>query len=366
MSASGPSRTTETLTDWIRRRGLDRGRKVRSVERKQGVHASALVAFEDGAALFVKRDSTDGALSLIQREASILQFVTRRQGLGELELVPTVYDYDDHSGTLVTEGLVNFRTLRDHQDSSGLDTPFPIAIGHYLAKCHGVSADSDQQLPFHLAPPVGTYTQITPSDLAYGPGPHFSEYLAIIQPVNDCLREMRANWRPRCLIHGDFKSDNIMVAVDPKAVPLIKFVDWELAGWGDSLWDVGSFIGDCLFNWINSIRGTQQGGLETWIQDADIPFGSVRRAISWFLISYAHVADLLFQPLSPDILQITRYAGLFLLQRGQSALETGGLLYPPVYAALHCGRTLISDPEGSSQILFSELTENRFMGAGDH
>lgn len=47
----------------------------------------------------------------------------------------------------------------------------------------------------------------------------------------------------RCLLHGDYRQDNIIVS---RSTPsrIVGVVDWELASWGDPLYDLGY---TCLF-----------------------------------------------------------------------------------------------------------------------
>ncbi|MFI6538740.1 phosphotransferase [Nonomuraea sp. NPDC050547] len=59
--------------------------------------------------------------------------------------------------------------------------------------------------------------------------------------LSDVLREGAAAWRAGCLVHGDLKADNCVVAGDR-----IRVIDWELSGLGDPAWDVACVIADQL------------------------------------------------------------------------------------------------------------------------
>ncbi len=60
------------------------------------------------------------------------------------------------------------------------------------------------------------------------------------------LNEANGAWNPDALIHGDLKREHCLLAQD-NGGERICLIDWELAGIGDSAWDVASFISDILF-----------------------------------------------------------------------------------------------------------------------
>ncbi len=53
------------------------------------------------------------------------------------------------------------------------------------------------------------------------------------------LRRLSRTWAGDAVIHGDIKSDNILS--DGSGVVII---DWETAGIGDAMWDLGCLVGD--------------------------------------------------------------------------------------------------------------------------
>jgi aminoglycoside phosphotransferase (APT) family kinase protein len=135
----------------------------------------------------------------------------------------------------------------------------------------------------------------------------------------------------------------------------VKFVDWELCGWGDPLWDVGSLVGQWMLQWIMSIHINPQKSLQSWLQEANIPFKLVQSAVICFVERYMTVRDL--QSLQNQIYQqIVSYAGAFLLHRALATLEIIGVLTTKAYCYLHIGRTLIAQPQLGMRLLFD------FMG----
>ena len=64
-------------------------------------------------------------------------------------------------------------------------------------------------------------------------------------------------WRDETLIHGDIKSDNILVG-PPRdrheaQEDTVWFVDWEFVQIGDPAWDLASALHDFMIFWTSSM-----------------------------------------------------------------------------------------------------------------
>lgn len=59
----------------------------------------------------------------------------------------------------------------------------------------------------------------------------------------DSLREQ---WCSVALIHGDMKRDNCLLPSQGSP----RFIDWEMTGWGDPLWDAAGILHSYLMLWI--------------------------------------------------------------------------------------------------------------------
>lgn len=74
------------------------------------------------------------------------------------------------------------------------------------------------------------------------------EYMAICEELN----EMRDAWfgqdrGPKCLIHGDFRLDNMLFDIQGGAEP-IAVLDWQTVAVGNALTDIGYFMGTGIGN----------------------------------------------------------------------------------------------------------------------
>src|SRR5262249_54521831 len=98
------------------------------------------------------------------------------------------------------------------------------------------------------------------------------------------LHELRAGWANDALIHGDVKADNV-IAFAPgtsRRKTRLALVDWEMAGWGDACWDVGSVFGEYLATWLLSMPITGEAPPERFVDLARYPLEAIQPAIRAF------------------------------------------------------------------------------------
>jgi hypothetical protein len=117
-------------------------------------------------------------------------------------------------------------------------------LGRLLALCHSgfsappkvAGAELTQRTPWALSlhrPTTNWLFDITPAQM---------QLVRLVQStpiLGEVLEELRITWRPSALIHGDVKLSNVLLPPTRDATA-VHLVDWELARWGDPLWDIGS------------------------------------------------------------------------------------------------------------------------------
>ena len=67
------------------------------------------------------------------------------------------------------------------------------------------------------------------------------------------LRETRAAWQDRCLIHGDVRRENVLTA-QSRCDTTVKVVDWELSGSGDPAWDLAGVLAEVTLDSVRQHR----------------------------------------------------------------------------------------------------------------
>ncbi|WP_438042162.1 phosphotransferase family protein [Sorangium sp. So ce128] len=347
-----------SVEGWLVRHGLLRPRGDVRVTLLSGRAFAALVETEGDRPLFLKQPFAAIPPVGARREGMLLRFVSQREDLeGLRHVLANFVVYDEPDNVTVTAGLPLHRTIH----SLGVPPADPLlrATAGRLATMHTVSAAAEltdeERATYQAINPVPSYDRITPDDLASAPGNGFVLLLAVMQALSEPLGAARAGWRPACLIHGDFRDDNILIDPAAGGDPSPVFIDWEMGGWGDPLWDLGALIGQLLYYWVESIRAEQGSDFASWVRGASIPFHRVQHAIQVVLESYAEASGRTLSGPEGFIDRCVQLAGVFLLHRVLGSLESIGGIHPAAFYSLHLGRTLVGQPRHAGRIIAKGL-----------
>jgi len=371
---STPTTISETMNqqdviDWFHNTGLLQERTITAINIIPLRKVAALITLDDGQAFFMKQMFSPQILTrasaiygftpltdMSSREAELLQYVFNHDEMSACRSSITLLHHIDHEkNIIVTEGLIEYQTLQEYcQFYPPTEQRIQQRIAVQLAQFHQLSQSNacQQEHRLYLHPPIPTYGHITPRVFANAVGRDYPRYLQSVQSVNDALRMLKQTWQPTCLIHGDFKCDNILLRQENNTGLTIKFIDWELSGWGDPLWDLGSLIGHYLLYWVLSISIDSPTTLASWIEHAHIPFHQFQNAASTLVQEYFLATSSLQIEIS--LISITQYIGLFLIHRAQVILETVGSMDSHVYCCLFIGKNLLQRPASMRKILFAE------------
>ncbi|MFV8750622.1 phosphotransferase family protein [Nannocystaceae bacterium ST9] len=304
-----------------------------------------MVRLDDGSALFLKQPLEAIPLLGALREGALLRLIGEREELrGVRGLLPTMIMFDEVDNVVVSDGLVEHRTM--HQIGVPPRDELLRATAHRLAALHRESSHPrfDPSV-YYAINPVFDFSRVTPLGFARAPGSGFGTYLAAMQALHLPLRKLADEWRPTCLIHGDFRDDNVMVSERADAERSIMFVDWELGGWGDPLWDLGAWIGQFFYYWLESIKVVEGGDFAAWVRSATVPFPRIQTAARTILTSYAEASERPMFGADGFAARALQFAGVFLLQRVLASLESVGSIHATAFCSMHVGRTLVIQPE---------------------
>jgi len=149
-------------------------------------------------------------------------------------------------------------------------------------------------------------------------------------------------WRPDALIHGDLKWEHYLLDPNQDETPIC-LIDWELATFGDSAWDVASIISDIMFG-SQYGRGEIMSSVQEIIQTGEA---------GAFLQSYAQQ-----RPFNNDFLErVALYTGARLFQTSLESASAYGLGEESgVDTLLAMAVDVFRDPNG-----FSMALSRRFM-----
>lgn len=230
-----------------------------------GHHRSFRVIGGTGEGLFIKqlRVQNERNIECLTREAACHQLANSDPKFAAWRaLLPRLIKHDLERQAVVFERIADAEDLLHCQRRLG-SFPLDLArlLGAALAAFHGAVA----QVPL----PSSSLFSTDPPWVLRFPESHDEVSSPAIQQLADIvandrgmsrrLADLHAEWSPDRLIHGDLKWSNCLVSPLSDDQPQMHIVDWEMAGWGDPLWDVAGGLASYL---VEAILSSGGGGRE--------------------------------------------------------------------------------------------------------
>ena len=346
------------VSQMLRRSGVLSGAKVESILAVGVKSRTTLVRTNTGRTLFLKFSPTPGA----NRELWFYQHLGSPDASSHLrQLAVKLEAFDQQTNVLMIEGLVDYTTLNEHiRRSAFSDNHFFAVIAWSIGRLHVQTPrlhgclDCPCELPSTEPPTVESY--------AHSAGIDYGTFLAVVQSVRGELEDLRSNWRPQSFIHGDLSGENILLPLSAAKDPIVKLVDWEFCGWGDPLWDIGTLLGQFLFQWLQSLQPIGSANLGDLLSATQIKQQDLLSALSSTWLNYCggrgESSDM------DSLRKALRYAGVFLLNRGFAWVSCHGILNTSSYLALQVARTILTDTDTIMTALFPGVASTGYMRAG--
>lgn len=330
----------DALLAGLARTGLAGPDEVRSVHPLPGRALCYQLELADGRRLFVKRARP--GRPAVTHEAGIVRELGTLPG--PAAVVPELLGVDGAGSLAVYRGYQHWRRIDDWH---GFGPEAARSLGGALAGLHAVRPESHAVAGLDETGPLGRATldwaAVTPSALAAFPS-GFREVWARAAAAGPALDRLAAGWRPRALIHADVKHDNVVVA--PGDDTRVMVLDWETAGWGDPLWDVGCLAGNLVQLWLHTLHLTPGATLESWLSTGPVPLDEVRTRVRALLAGYAPGS----LP-AADRRRIAGYAGAFLLQRALASGMQSERLDARAVLTAHLAARFLTDPDRTAELL---------------
>ena len=179
--------------------------------------------------------------------------------------IPRIRDYVAETGQLVLEAILPSLTLHEvvsHGYDQTTCAQSARQIGAALAELHSTHTeglDLESPRPWLL-------TLLEQEDSTPRQGlESVLERIKRCAPLRTFTDELGHRWPGDVMIHGDVRFSNVLSVSDP---PYLRLLDWELAGLGDPLYDLGCLLAAVLAE--AAARGT-----------------NLQSAINYFSLSYA-------------------------------------------------------------------------------
>ena len=240
-----------------------------------------------------------------------------------VNFLPHFYGYDSEDNILILELVRDAENFREYHSHSGrFSKTLATATGKGLAMLHfanrmeesgkndfGLSIRTPWILNIHH-PSLGVFRDFSSANI------HLIKILQQFDEFSELLDKAAQGWRAQTLIHADLKWDNCITFshTDSGRKTRLKIVDWELAGWGDACWDVGSVFADYLTFWLLSIPITGETTPEDFPKLARYPLERMHPALQAFWQSYRQTMDLSAAESNQRLLRSVKYGAIRLLQ----------------------------------------------------
>ena len=225
---------------------VDRGVVVTDVSRANRVHL-VHVGGPDGGGAAVKSLGAEAEGGL-DAELRVHALAAERPGLRAA--LPRLLAEDRAAGWLALELVSPGETLTAaHREAIGYPLDLAQAAGRALRAAHDATRDLAGIPPAPLPWALSALDPMGPAAFAWEEAPLRAVLDGIAEPERHraALAEARADWRPACLMHGDLKWDNCLVARPVRAAACtVRIIDWEGAGAGDPAWDVAGLVQEYL------------------------------------------------------------------------------------------------------------------------
>ena len=276
--------------------------------------------------------------------------------------VPRLEFFQPEEGILVIELLPGARSLwsayQDAEQGPAAEKAL-VDLGCALGSLHADLRDSRWRADPFLAelpskPPWVLSVHRPEVEILRQLSPAKRQLLQIVQNdqgMSDSLDLAREMWQVETIIHGDVRSDNVLVLADGAA---IRLVDWELVQRGDPAWDVGGAFQDILLFWLD---GQTSSGNETEGEGnaPQVTFAALRSLLGAFWRSYLSASRI------PAAAELERravpFSGARLIQSAWELSAAGDRLSRLAVLALQVGANVLADPRAAAADLYGLESE---------
>lgn len=347
--------------------------EVKSINPKSGKNKNFVVELQTGHRLLIKQGVQDehgrwltNPCQEEPRLQHLLQY-SECQFIHDLYLTPKFCDQQKQ--------IIIFDYQPDHDDlddrfHQNKRFPLPVIqqVGRSLGRQHQVTSQLLKDNP-----PIG-YLKVnpardflaefqTPIPEQLGQQPQgFFKLNAVInqdQQLNYALTKLADSHSLTCIVHGDFRPNNILV--HPDDPNNILFIDLEDSSPGDPASDLGAFIGHSGSYWLNSMPFSRSMSIADSLRSAQVPLEQLQPAHAALLQAYLQQFPEVLQRHPDFVTRVTRFVGFALLNQIYAMLQHALLFDNTSVAKLQVAKKLLCEPEACIQTLFGKSESEMLM-----
>ncbi len=319
------------------------------------------VMSQGGGSLLLKQAESAGTQATLSVEGRFYRACWEDAALASMRpILPRFVGERTESKLLVLEllkGWVQVHQCVEYFGARSFMASLGRALGSALGRLHATFREPARRpSPLSSEPPWILF--------AHRPGPDiFAELsaanmktLRLLQRAELAPRfdELRGLWRAETVVHGDIKSDNILIEYPwSEGGPLaLKIVDWELAQVGDPAWDVGAVFKDLLALWVGSMRvGAGLTGAHM-AEQAGLPLESFQVAWRNLWRTYGEVTESPDSEASAVLERAVRYSAAWLVQSAYESAARADTLGNHAVMLLQLASNILANPAEATTALF--------------
>ncbi len=316
----------------------------------------------DGAGYFLKqvRRWEPEAIRTLQAEAQSYKLAAQDDTFADVaEIVPRFCSYDERRSVLTTELLDGAETVTEHHFRNDA---FPVEVAEQLGQAFGnyhrkAASNPPRGLDgmFPRRPAWALSLHDMPSHSAWDLSGGIHQMLGMVRQFpqfGTVLETLRSGWRQDALIHGDIKWDNCVLCPGSNGDLNLKIVDWEMADWGDSCWDLAGIFSAYLSFWVHSLPGNGLANPDLLVAQARFPIERMQPAIRSFWSTYTRCREVSGQEARDLLHRVVLYTGARNIQTAFEFLQTAPQANSGTVLLLQLSMNVLTNPEdATSEIL---------------
>jgi aminoglycoside phosphotransferase (APT) family kinase protein len=314
---------------------------------------------DNGPSYILKQGIGSLGVPAIAHEAAVLRYLC--DAVPDVRrIIPRFHDYDAENHILTVEFIPNARDLRAYHMRRGrFPTSLAGACGQALGALHTYNIGERPALT--SLPPPWVLSIHRPNTSVFRDTSEASlELVRIVQRYPDLctkLDELRAGWRHEAVIHGDVKSDNILVFVADRSrgTAGVKIVDWESAGPGDPCWDIASLLSSYVSFWLLSIGIPKNPTAETLPGLARYPLTQMQPALRSLWSAYAKRRGFNRKRSVESVVRTVEYMAARLIQTAFESAQTSSDLTGTNVLHLQLSLNILERPHDAAMDLLNLL-----------
>jgi len=311
---------------------------------------------------FVKQIQAQNPTSVanLRREATCYWLASSHSDFRSMKpLVPKYLYYDTDKNVLITAILPHSMNLTQYYSQNGrFDGTVAKELGKTLGTYHSkINLDPERQQIKDIFP--GAVSWI----LGYHHNGHQlfgnlaggnRDIIKIINQFPDFvnkLDQLRKDWIPNGLIHGDMKWDNIIIAPRKNGINL-QIADWELSDIGDTRWDVAAVLQSYLTFWVIHMPQDAKMPTTQQVDNAKYSLETMQPALQRFWITYTDTLGVSGKEKYRLLEQSVKYAAARMIQTAYEYLQNSEQITTYGVNILQLSLNMLSRPkEAINQLL---------------